>query len=336
MSAYRRGIGVALAIAGSLVATNARADDPPPLPPPDAPPTAPAPADAQPAPPPPPYVVVEPAEPLPPIRPAPAPYEVTVPPYEFEPKPLVRRTMIGLDTHIWSAERSGTGMPMVPFFTAALSSYAALDVRLPMAFGFPSGGGSTVAAMGNPTLTLSYAPTSEGLTWFIGGRLAMPIASAGDSPEWGAALTYAYFASAFYDTHLWMPNNVPLGFHTGLEYQAHGNFFLRASWDPTLFFPFGRRSRANTTFLHQVRVELEGRADSGFGGGMALQFVHVGASGFVSNDAFQAAFEPFLGYESHKNFFMRAGWLVAIDEPLGFGFDRGRVASFRLTIGTQL
>lgn len=334
-----RGIAIAssIALASTLHASVARADDPPPLSPPD---VQPAPPPVQPAQPTDPNIVVEPSEPLPPpVRPAPPPYEPTVVPYEPGPKPIVRRTMLGLDTHIWSAERSGTGMPMVMFFAAALGDSAAIDVRMPMAFGFDSGtAGRSAAAVGNPTVTVLYAPSSGGWTWFIGGRLAAPLSSAGESAEFGAALTYGLFATAYYDLHHWIPNHVPFGFRTGLEYQYERNFFFRASWDPTFYFPFGRRSGADTVFVHQMRMEVEGRSDGGFGGGLGLQYVHVATerSGFASGDALQTAVEPYFAYESKSAFFMRAGWLVALDEPLGFGFDRSRVASFRLTIGSQL
>lgn len=295
----------------------------------------------QPSPPQEPNVIVEPAPAPAPydVRPAPPPYETTVPPYEWQPNPMARRTAIGLDMHLWSAKRSGTGMPMVMFFSSALGDSASVDVRLPMSFVFGAGSADrSAAAVGNPTVTVLYAPSSGGFTWFVGGRLAAPLASVSSSSEFETALLYGTYAMAFRDLHLWIPNYIPLGFRIGLEYQSHGNFFLRTSFDPTLYFPFGRASGAKVTFIHQMRAEIEGRSDAGFGAGFGLQYVHIATedNGFSRGDSVQTAMEPYFVYESKKAFFMRAGWLVALDTPLGFGFDQGRVASFHLGIGSQL
>lgn len=288
-----------------------------------------------------PNVVVEPAPAPAPydVRPAPPPYERTVPPYEWQPNPMARRTALGLDMHIWSAKGSGTGLPMVMFFSGALGDSASVDVRLPMSFVFGAGAADrSAAAIGNPTVTVLYAPSSGGFTWFLGARLAAPLASASSSAEFESALLYATYATSFYDLHLWIPNRVPLGFRVGLEYQSRGNFFFRASFDPTVYLPFGRASGADVTFIHQMRTEIEGRSDAGFGAGFGLQYAHIATetNGFSRSDNVQAAMEPYFVFESKKAFFMRAGWLVALDTPLGFGFDQGKVASFRLSIGSQL
>lgn len=326
-------LGVALASAlASGTAWGQPTLDPPPAQEPNVlvepAPAPPAPVEGRPAPP-----SYEPTE----VRPAPPPYERTVPPYEWQPNPIARRTAIGLETHVWSAKSSGTGMPMVMFFSGALGDSVSFDMRLPLAFVFGAGAGDrSAAAIGNPTVTVLYAPTSGGFTWFFGGRLAAPLASASSSGEFAAALLYAAYATTSYDLHLWIPNHIPVGLRLGFEYQSHANLFLRASFDPTVHLPFGRASGREATFVHQMRAEIEGRSDAGFGAGLGLQYVHVATETNARNDSVQTAMEPYFVYESRKAFFMRAGWLVALDEPLGFGFDQGKVASFRLTLGSQL
>ncbi|MBS2014426.1 MAG: hypothetical protein JST00_16180 [Deltaproteobacteria bacterium] len=334
-------VAAAFALASALVTTRARADEtPPPLPPPEASPGG-APVPSAPAPSPaPPGVVVEPSDAPPPYaRPAPEPYERTVPPYEWLANPQARRSAVGLDLGLWSAKRVGSGMPVTIFISGALGSAASLELRVPMAFVFDAGSSDrSGAAVGNTTMTLLYAPTSGGLTWFFGGRLAAPVASVSQRTMYETALVYAYAANAFYDMHLWVQNHVPIGLRAGIEYQAHGNFFLRASFDPTLLLPFGRASGRSVAFFHQMRLEVEGRSDEGVGAGLALQYVHLPTekNGFGPGDNVQTAMEPYFVFETKRRFFMRAGLLVGLDTPLGFGFEEGRVTTFRLSIGSQL
>lgn len=232
-------------------------------------------------------------------------------------------------------------MPVVASLSGALGSSASLEVRMPMAFFFDGRNGTfegSGAAAGNPTLTLLHAPTSGGFTWFFGGRLSAPLGSVSDSAAYRTALVYAFAANAFYDMHLWFPNHVPVGLRAGIEYQAHGNFFLRASFDPMLLLPFGRASGRRVAFVHQARVEVEGRSDEGVGAGFAFQYAHLPTeeNAFDRADNLQTAMEPYFVFETRRRFFMRAGVLVGLDSPLGFGFEEGRLTTFRLSIGSQL
>jgi hypothetical protein len=55
---------------------------------------------------------------------------------------------------------------------------------------------------------------------------------------------------------------------------------------------------------------------------------------FTDADLIQTAIEPFFSYEpTAPGVFVRAGFLVALDERLGFGFDEGKVATFKLAVG---
>jgi hypothetical protein len=82
--------------------------------------------------------------------------------------------------------------------------------------------------------------------------------------------------------------------------------------------------------------EFEGRSDIGLGAGGRLQFFVLATDqGFSTNDRFQAAIEPYFVFEPHgeDGFFARVGTLIALDSPLGFGFDEGNLATIRVTLG---
>ena len=95
-----------------------------------------------------------------------------------------------------------------------------------------------------------------------------------------------------------------------------------------------------TEFLVEVTNDFELRALMGLGGGIRLQAAAVatdnfGYSGPGGVDRFQAAFEPYFVYEpvGRKGFFIRAGALIAADNPLGFGFKRDGLATFTVSGG---
>jgi hypothetical protein len=90
--------------------------------------------------------------------------------------------------------------------------------------------------------------------------------------------------------------------------------------------------RTEVIVLHGAEFEL--LANMGVGGGVRLQGVFFPTEEGSSADRAQLAFEPYFAYEPEpRGFFARVGLLVAADPPLGFGFDRGRVATLRATLG---
>ena len=85
-----------------------------------------------------------------------------------------------------------------------------------------------------------------------------------------------------------------------------------------------------TEFFLDQGNEIEFRHPVGFGGGFRFQQVIMS----TENDVIQLALEPYIGYEAPEPaFFFRLGYLWALDEDLGFAFDRGKVAAVRSTFG---
>jgi hypothetical protein len=164
------------------------------------------------------------------------------------------------------------------------------------------------------------------LTWFVGGRGGIPLADV-DTGNWQVANAYAGFAMALYDSYYWAPY-LPISGTGGVEWHPIDMLWVRASGDPIFYFPL--RSSRDFEFVWQNRFEGVFENDSGIGGGLAIQAV-VWDSGLPGDDL-QFSAEPFFSYDNDK-FILRAGILLALDSPLGFGFRRGRVASPHVQIG---
>lgn len=256
------------------------------------------------------------------------------------------RSAFGLEAYWWSAKRVESALPIVPFLSLNLTPSLVLDFHLPIAFVINArvrGESKAVAGLGNPTVGLTYVTSPDARwTWFIGGRLSAPLAGASDSPTWLTANLISALSMALYDTHYWAYKYLPIGARGGFEFRPKDRVFLRGALEPTLYIPLDNETSAivsntrNTELFYQLRLEAEGRSASGWGGGAGLQLVHALTAGDTlgRGDNAQGAFEPFVSYTSNSTF-ARLGCLIALDSPLGFGFDSGaKVAALRLAVGS--
>jgi hypothetical protein len=259
--------------------------------------------------------------------------------------PAVAGSRAGAELFWWSATRVESALPLVPFAQFELNPNLVLGFHVPISFvvnAHVRGEDKAIAGLGNPTIDLTYVTTTDRLTWFVGGRASLPLAGASDSQTWLQANLYSAFAMAFYDLHYWAYKYVPIGARGGFEYQAKSRIFFRGSLEPTLYIPLADESgivggaNRKTEIFYQLRVEMEGRSASGWGGGAALQVFHAVSEGQTlgRDDNAQGAFEPFVSYDS-TGFFGRLGCLIALDTPAGLGFDKGKVAALHLTLGSH-
>ena len=255
------------------------------------------------------------------------------------------RAGAGVEIYWFSAKGLGSTFPIVPYGIFELTPTLLFDVHVPFSFATNTQLGVTNndragLGLGNPTVGLTYVTTDARTTWFIGGRISAPLAGASDSAPWQVANGLAGFAMALYDVQYWAYRYVPLGVRGGVEWQSAPGLFLRGSLEPTLFIPLEDSATLASTrkalFLYQARFEFEKHGESGWGGGAGVQLVHAVSEGdaFTKGDNAQGAFEPFGSYESATTF-ARLGLLIALDPPLGFGFDKGKVASLHLNIGSH-
>lgn len=271
------------------------------------------------------------------------------PPDEPRPTPFVPtlRQAAGLEAYWFSAKGTGSAFTLIPYALFDLSKHVVFGVHFPVSIATdaPSEGlfGSKQlgVGLGNPTVGLDYVDTSGDTSLFFGGRIGLPLAGASNEVPWQAANLLGAVSMALYDAHYWAYKYLPIGLRLGIEHQAVKNVFLRGLLEPTLYVPLDDKSQLVSSrqaqLYYQMRFELEGRGESGFGGGMGVQLVHAlsESNAFGKDDNAQAAVEPFVSYDSAGGGFARLGALVALDSPLGFGLDERKVAALRLNVGSH-
>jgi len=246
--------------------------------------------------------------------------------------PVIRRSAVGVDFHWWSAERTGSVFPIVPYFHYEIIPDVFVDGDLAMAPQVDEDARRFV--FGNPTGGLHYASTTAGgaLTWFVGLRAAAPVATAGDLDS-DRAGDYASAASAHYDVYRWIPEMVPLLLTFGLEVNPVRALWLRLPITPMLYVPTTSRREGKAGV--EARFEIEGISSIGLGGGYALQVIGSNAFRTRMEDRAQVATEPYLVFDN-DTVISRLGILIAADPPLGLGFTEGGVVALHLEIGGHL
>lgn len=225
-----------------------------------------------------------------------------------------------------------------------LTRHAFLDMSFTGAFAGVSyaDGGQLNAGYGNPTIGAHYAgDATSRLSFFLGGALTLPLLA---NPDNDVAFV-AYNASAvrgYYDLDRLSPGRFAIRAAGGLEWEITEHAYFRAEVRPVVFIPVNDRYSPVFDLLGNQRdpylaieqaVEFEGRLRSGLGFGARLQGVVTPSN----DDALQVVFEPFLGLTPRRGrgLYLRLGFPLALDEPLGFGLDENKLAAVRFSIGGQ-
>ncbi|AUX38677.1 hypothetical protein SOCE26_000550 [Sorangium cellulosum] len=216
-----------------------------------------------------------------------------------------------------------------------------LDAELPLAYGDvsaqykaedpdvdeQSSAGSLL--FGNPTLGAHYARAlSRRFAVFGGGSLSIPVL---DDPgaDARATLQATTPARAFFDLHRLIPEHLPLRARGGIEAELATRLFYRTDTAVLFALPTGG---GDVELVLEQGTELELRGKGRLGGGLRLQ----AALTLTSEDMAQLALEPFVSYEPDgPGYYGRAGLLVALDAPLGFGLADDKVATLRLAVGRR-
>lgn len=252
--------------------------------------------------------------------------------------PIMHRSDAGVDLYLWPARFRGTTTAAVPFIQFEPTPDLFINLKFPVAFVIDGPGDDAYFGLGNPTFGIHYSDISGKLTWNAGGRVSAPLASAGGN-DWDLAMIYGASAMGLYDVYLWAYDTLPFGGYGGIEYRFADFFVLRAGGD-LMFYPGFRRGRTlggargdDFDVVLQSKVEGEFQSEIGVGGGLALMGTWIPTA---SGDVGQILALPYFVYDSQETFFMRAGFLLALDRPLGPGFDRGGLAALYLQFGGHL
>ncbi|WP_437635281.1 hypothetical protein [Sorangium sp. So ce854] len=214
-----------------------------------------------------------------------------------------------------------------------------LDAELPLAYGSVSAsfrstrlgvdesGSAGSLLFGNPTLGAHYArDLSRKLAVFVGGSLSIPVLS-DPNADARATLQATLPSRAYFDMYRLIPQHLPLRVRGGVEAEVATRLVYRADAAVMLALP---TSGGGTELVLEQSNELELRTRGAFGGGVRLQT----ALTLTQEDLAQLALEPFATYAPPKSaFYGRAGLLVALDPPLGFGLAEDKIATLRLAVG---
>lgn len=209
------------------------------------------------------------------------------------------------------------------------------------------GGNDVRVAYGNPTFGAHYAgEVTRNFQFFIGGTFTPPLLHDPDGDVAAVAHTTRYIRG-LYDLDRMQVANAAVRAMGGFEWNFVEPLYLRAEVRPVVYIPtrdvgfFGTGDEAELLIEHAA--EFEGRFRNGFGLGMRLQAVALPTidgndfqDRFVGRDQAQVVFEPFLAVTpKRRGFFMRAGFPIALDDPLGWGLDRNKLAAGRIILGGQ-
>ncbi|MGK3994894.1 hypothetical protein [Sorangium sp. So ce1024] len=218
-----------------------------------------------------------------------------------------------------------------------------LDAELPLAYGSsqarpPSSAEADAAAVapelegfffGNPSIGLHYATSILPMMMLVGGLSASIPITQDPSDDTKAAAAAALALRGYLDSQRALLEHVPLRARGGVELRPIEAFYVRSDLVAMFAIPTGD---GETEFFIEHASEAELRSVGGFGIGARLQAVFP----LTQTDKIQLAAEPFVGLEPPTSgVYFRAGLLVALDEPLGFGLDQGKLATVRVALGAK-
>ena len=198
-----------------------------------------------------------------------------------------------------------------------------IDFAIPAGYVDFDGPGNDHFVFGNPRAGAHWGDKLiPELAMWAGGTLTFPAIF---DPGFvrGAAAGILALNRAYFDLDRFLIETMAIRPQVGVEAHFARYFFVRGDFGFPLFIDVGGNPN-DVGFAVETAGEFEARAPVGVGGGARLQVVGVATDDYApSLDHAQVAIEPFFSYEpfGRTGFFARLGFLLALDEPLGFGFD---------------
>jgi hypothetical protein len=252
--------------------------------------------------------------------------------------PRTQGSRVGIDFGIWPTDDIKTfPFAIVGQFEVIRSLH--IDFELPWAIAATTpefGDGDSEAIFGNPTFGLHYGGMiSRRVGLYAGGTISISPHLDGDFDN-AIVAVLATAANGYGDFHRYFPEYLFVRPRVGVEIQGAPFFYYRGDLVPMILGPIGEGAR-DTEFIVETFHDFEFRAPMGVGGGFRLQGVFLATFDREfddDDDTSQLAMEPFFAYEPpNGHFYARVGLLIALDEPLGFGFNEGKVATVRTSLG---
>jgi hypothetical protein len=191
------------------------------------------------------------------------------------------------------------------------------------------------AVFGNPQAGAHWGDKlTDAFSLWAGGTITFPIIIEPDGRR-GFAAGLLSVNRALFDIDRFLIEYLTIRPRIGLEAHFADYFFIRSDFGFPLFIDTSGDRADTAEFAVENGNEFEVRAPVGVGGGIRLQLVGFTDDDYGFDDQFQAAIEPYFVYEpfGRTGFFARVGFLLALDEPMGFGFDNNELATVRVTLG---
>ncbi|HHH31367.1 MAG TPA: hypothetical protein ENK57_23885 [Polyangiaceae bacterium] len=265
--------------------------------------------------------------------------------------PRYASSRAGLDFDVFLDDPTAMTWDLVARVAFGKESTFALDLGLPWAW---ADGGEAI--IGNPVIGLLGGGKLADPVGMYGGfwigiptKPGIPDLSDLDAQARSAQALVTALLRAGIHSHRFIPIWVPLRFGIGAELQLHPLVYLRTELAPQINVGL---EGANTTLTIDHITDVEVLSPIGLGGGLRLQeyftpldtpiysFFAFGP-GATSVDRAQVALEPYVAYEPPRQgdyaipIYTRIGLLMALDDPLGFGFSSSgfKVATLRTSVG---
>lgn len=255
--------------------------------------------------------------------------------------PKAQGNRIGLDFDWWGSRipgvtdrtRSALAFGVVGQVRVARGVF--LDFDIPWA-GVAYEGSKDHFAFGNPTIGAHWAAkVNENFSAFVGGSLTVSTLISGATTDVDADYATRYLAieaRSFLDAHRFLPDYFMLRARGGFEVNAGSVFFYRFEAAPLIAIPVGELADEAEVFF-DLKNDFELRSRGGVGGGVSLNAVVLTSRFADRDDSAQASLEPYFVFEPRKGFYAHVGTLIALDDPLGFGFDEYKVFTLRASLG---
>jgi hypothetical protein len=199
---------------------------------------------------------------------------------------------------------------------------------------------------GNPTVGVhGVGRTSERFHFFVGASITAPLLQ-DPNQEVSNAAFYAQRIRGYYDADRFARGHMAARVSAGMEWRAADPLFIRGEIRPVVFIPTNDKYSAiaddrldlptegagDAQVVLEQALEIEGRTDMGLGFGARLQAVGM----MMRDDMMQLTAEPFINLTPRRQgLYARAGFPIALDEDLGFGFEDDKLVGIRLQIGGQ-